>query len=135
MTRYSVQPRDRIFFKCYEFLSFAKNMGKIIGKNINKNLRGKYGQKPLDHAKKFVTDAIKTSAERVIQKTAEAPGDLIGNKIASRITKVSKKSQRNNSETVTNRHDNEISKKRYIYIYIYIYPEKRHEIIHELRLK
>ena len=26
--RYSVQPRDRIFVKGYELLSFAKNMGK-----------------------------------------------------------------------------------------------------------
>ena len=32
MTRYSVQPRDRIFVKCYGFLSFAKDMGRNIGK-------------------------------------------------------------------------------------------------------
>ena len=32
MTRYSVQPRDRIFVKGYGFLSFAKNMGKNIDK-------------------------------------------------------------------------------------------------------
>ena len=31
MTRYSVQPRDRIFVKGYEFLSFAQNVGKNIG--------------------------------------------------------------------------------------------------------
>ena len=31
--RYSVQPRDRIFIKGYGFLSFAKNIGKNIGKN------------------------------------------------------------------------------------------------------
>ena len=42
MTRYSVQPRDRIFVKGYGFLSFAKNMGKNIGKNISKNLSGKF---------------------------------------------------------------------------------------------
>ena len=35
MTCYSVQPRDRIFVKGYEFLSFAENMGRNIGKNIN----------------------------------------------------------------------------------------------------
>ena len=51
MTRYSVQPRDRIFVKGYGFLSFAKNMGKNIGKNISKNLSGKYSKKILDHAK------------------------------------------------------------------------------------
>ena len=28
MTRYSVQPRDRIFVKGYGFFSFAKNMGR-----------------------------------------------------------------------------------------------------------
>ena len=37
MMRYSVQPRDRIFVKGYVFLSFTKNMGKSIGKNISKN--------------------------------------------------------------------------------------------------
>ena len=34
----SVQPRDRIFVKGYGFLSFAKNMGKSVGKNISKSL-------------------------------------------------------------------------------------------------
>ena len=36
MTRYSVQPRDRIFVKGYEFLFFAKITGKSIGKSISK---------------------------------------------------------------------------------------------------
>ena len=39
------------------------------------------------------------------------------------------KSQQNNSETVTNEHDKEIPKERYIS------PEERQEIINELRLK
>ena len=68
MTRYSVQPRNRIFGKGYGFLSFAKNMGKDIGKNIIKSFTGKYGQKLLDHAKKSATDALKTSSKRDIQK-------------------------------------------------------------------
>ena len=42
MTRYSVQPRDWTFVRGYKFLSFAKNMAKYIGKNLNKNLCGKY---------------------------------------------------------------------------------------------
>ena len=37
MMCYSVQPRDRIFVKCYGFLYFAKHMGKNIGKNISEN--------------------------------------------------------------------------------------------------
>ena len=60
--------------------------------------------------KKSGTDALKTS-KRVFEITAEGTGDLIGNKIANRITKVSK-----NSETVINEHDKEIPKERYIYL-------------------
>ena len=38
MMRYSVQPRNRMFVKDYGFLSFAKNIGTNIGKNISKLL-------------------------------------------------------------------------------------------------
>ena len=83
---YSVQPRDWIFVKGYGFLSFTKN----VGKNIGKNLISKYSPKLLHHAKIAAADALKTSSKRVIQQTAAVTGDLIGNKIADRITKVSK---------------------------------------------
>ena len=43
------------------------------------------------------------------QKTAEATGDLIGNKIADKITK---DLQHNNSETITNEHDKEIRERK-----------------------
>ena len=49
MICYSVQPKDRIFVKCYGFLSFAKNMGKNICKNISKILSSKYSKKLLHH--------------------------------------------------------------------------------------
>ena len=68
-------------------------MGKNIGKNISKSLNSKHGQKIFDHAKQLATDALKTSSKRVIQKTAETISDLIGNKIADKITRVSKTSQ------------------------------------------
>ena len=32
----SVQPKDIMFVKGYGFLSFAKNMSKVIGKNMSK---------------------------------------------------------------------------------------------------
>ena len=54
---------------------------------------------------------------------------MIGNKIANRITNFSKNSQQNNSETVTNKHDQAIPKERYVS------SEERQEIIDELRLK
>ena len=53
-------------------------------------MSNKYNQK-LDSAKKSTTDAIKKASKRAIQKTAEAAGDLFGNKIADKITNVSKK--------------------------------------------
>ena len=81
--RYSTEPRDRIYVKGYSFLSHAKNMGK--------NLNNKCGQKLLDSARKFIIDAIKTASKRAIQETVEATGDLIGNKIAGKITSASKK--------------------------------------------
>ena len=59
------------------------------------------------------------------RKTAEATGDLIGYKIANKVTKVSKNSQQNTSETVTNEHDKER----------YISPEERQEVNDKLRLK
>ena len=59
---------------------------------MGKSLSIKYGQKLLDSAKTSTTDAIKTDSKRAIQKTAEATGDVIGNKIADKIISVSKKS-------------------------------------------
>ena len=107
--RYSIEPRDRIYVKGYRFLPFAKNLGK--------SLCNKYGQKPLDNANKSTLDAIKTASKRVIQKTAEATGDLIGNKIADKITRYEKE----NVEITTH-------KKRYVS------PEERQQVIDELRL-
>ena len=79
---------------------------------------------------KNLQHATKTVSKRAIQKTAEATGDLIGNKIADKITSVSKKKStkelHNNDET----EDVEITthKKNYIS------PEERQQIIDELRL-
>ena len=97
--RYSTEPRDRIYVKGYGFLSFAKNMGK--------SLSNKYGHKLLDNAKKSITDAIKTASKSVIQKTAETTGDLIGNKIADKMTSVSKKPSDNNNNNNNNNDNND----------------------------
>ena len=101
-----------MYVKGYGFTSFANSMSN------------KYGQKLVDTAKKSATDAIKTVSKRAIQKTAEATGDLIGNKIADKITSVSKKKSNNNNDDV----ELPSHKKRYIS------PEKRQQIIDELRL-
>ena len=64
MTRYSVWPRDRIFIKSCEFLSFPRNMGK----NIIKKSSSKYSQKLLHHDKQSAKNAVKTALKRAIQK-------------------------------------------------------------------
>ena len=60
-------------------------------------------------------------------------GNKIANEVAesydSKITKASRNSKQNNSETVTNEHDKEIPKEKYLS------SEERQEIIDELRLK
>ena len=123
--RYSIEPRERRYVKGYGFLSFARNIGTHAAK-FAKNMSNRYSQKLVNTAKKSTTDAIKTASKRAIQKTAEATGDLIGNKIADKITSASKKSQ--NEEIPSNEVNNEIPKERYIS------PKERQQIIDELRL-
>ena len=44
----------------------------------------------MDTATKTGIDAAKTASKRLFQKTVEATGDFIGNKIADKITSVGK---------------------------------------------
>ena len=59
-------------------MSFARKFGD------------KYGKKLFDTEAKTGIDAAKTALKRVVQKTAEATGGLIGNKRADKITSVGK---------------------------------------------
>ena len=78
--RYSLEPRDRILSKDMDLCLLLE----VWVINMERNL--------LIQLKKSGTDAIKTASKRAIQKTAEAAGDLAGNKIADKMTSVSKKS-------------------------------------------
>ena len=113
--RYLIEHRDRTYLKGYRSLSFVKNMGK--------NLSNKYGQTLLDSAEKSTTDAIKSASKGPIQKTTEANGDLIGKKIADKITSVSKKSSAEHSLELHSKNDNANSE-----------IEVRQQIIDGLRL-
>ena len=79
--------------------------------------------------KKSTTDAIKTASKRAIHKTAEETGDLIGTKIAVKITSVSKK-----STTELPNDETEVGVKRATHKTRYTSPEERQQIINELRL-
>ena len=77
-----------------------------------KDIARKCSQKPLDHANNSAMDTPKLASKGQAEgkKRAEATGDLIGNKMADKLTVMSK----NFFETVTNGHDKEIPKKGYI---------------------
>ena len=80
--RYSTEPKFRKYVKGYGFLSFARKFGD------------KYGKKLMDTATKTGIDAAKTASKRVVQKTAEATWDLIGNKKADKITLIDKSKEK-----------------------------------------
>ena len=48
----------------------------------------------MDTASKTGIDAAKTASKRVVKKTAEATRDLIGNKIADKITSIGKPTEK-----------------------------------------
>ena len=105
--RYSTEPKFRKHIKGYGFLPFARKCG------------GKYGKKLIDSATKTGINAAKTASERVVQKTPEATRDLIGNKITDKIT--------SSGKTKNKEKENEIKE-------IYIPPERRQQVIDDLRL-
>ena len=64
-------------------------------------------------------DDEKTASKRIVQKTAEATGDLIGNKITDKITSIGKPKEKEKTKEIEE---------------TYIPPEKRQPIIDDLRL-
>ena len=78
----------------------------------------------MDTATKTGIGTAKTASKRVVQKTAEATGDLIGNKIADKITLIgkSKNKQKEKKDEINETEE------------FYIPPEKRQQTIDDLRL-
>ena len=73
----------------------------------------------MDTAIKTGIDAAKTACKRVVQKTAEAARDLFGNKIADKITSIGKPKEKGKTKGTEEN---------------YISPEKRQQVIDDLRL-
>ena len=105
--RYSQKPRFIKYVKGFGFLSFSKKFCN------------KYGKKLMDTATKTGINAAKTASKRVFQKTSEATGDLIWNKIADKITSIGKPKEKEKTKETEE---------------IYIPPEKRQKIIDDLKL-
>ena len=87
--RYSLEPTYRRYVKGYGFLSFARKFGDKYGKKLmntaTKVGASKYGKKIIDATKKQESEFPKTAGKRIVQKSAEAARDLIGNKIADKL--------------------------------------------------
>ena len=99
---YSIEPRKRIYVKGYGFISFARNFSDKYSKSLI--------HKGIDVSKTFA----KTAGKRILKKSAEATGDLIGNKIADKMTAKPIK--------------NDVTNERYVS------SEERQKILDELRL-
>ena len=136
--RYSLEPHYRRYVQGQGFMSFARNIGNKFGKSIinsknakkifdvGKSMKNKYGKKILDNSLSAGKDFAKIAGKKVLtcrSKSAEATGDLIGNKIADRITK----SDRNKEQKQNDRIMEETQE-------IIIPPEKREQIIRDLKL-
>ena len=130
--RHSLKPEYRKYIKGYGFLSFAQNFGDKYGKKLmntamktGTNFNSKYGKKLTDTAIETGKDFATIAGKKIVHKSAEATGDLIGNKIADKIASMGKpRSKKEKDETNIVEETQEI----------YIPPEKRKQIIKDFKL-
>ena len=128
--RYSLEPHYRRYVQGQGFMSFTRNIGneysiKIFDKilDVGKSMKKKHGKKILDNSLSPGKDFAKIAGKKVLTKNAEATSDLIGNKIADRITKRT----RNKAQKEDDRIMEETQE-------IIIPPQKREQIIKDLKL-
>ena len=89
------------------------------------NFDSKYDKKLTDTAIKTGKDFATIAGKKIIHKSAEATGDFVNNKIADKITSMGKpRSKKEKDETNIMEETQEI----------YIPPEKRKQIIKDLKL-
>ena len=132
---YSKDNQIRKYVKGYGFMSFAKNFGskygkKFLSKGISASKRIKdtaskfnqikYGKMLKNQGSEFG----KIARKRILTKSAEATGDLIGSKIADKITSFKSKPQEKIESERFPEEEEEII----------IPPEKRQQILDELIL-
>ena len=128
--RYSLEPSYRRYAQGQGFMSFSKNIGskygrKIFDKSIDvgKSMKKKYGKKILDNSLSAGKDFAKIAGKKVLTKSVEATGDLIGNKIADRITKSNRNKDQKEDDRIIEETQESI-----------IPPEKGQQIIKDLKL-
>ena len=138
--RHSLEPEYRKYVKSYGFLSFARNFGDKYGKELmntaiktGANFNSKYGKKLTDTAIKTGKGFATIAGKKIVHKSAEATGDLTGKitsmgcskEVGSAVDPAAKpRSKKEKDETNIMEETQEI----------YIPPEKRKQIIKDLKL-
>ena len=104
---YSLEPSYRRYVQGQGFVSFAKNIGNKYGKKIfdrsidvSKSMKKKYGKKILHNSLSAGKDFAKIAGKKVLTKSAEGTDDLIGNKIADRITKSNRNKEQKEDDRI-----------------------------------
>ena len=120
--RHSLEPEYRKYVKGYVFLSFARNFGDKYGKSL---IKSKNVKKLINGATKTSKDFAKIVGKKIIHKSAEATGDLAGNKIAEKITSMGKPRSKKEKDEINIMEETQE---------IYIPPEKRKQVIKDLKL-
>ena len=137
--RYSLEPHYRRYVQGQGFMSFARNIRNKYGKSmissknvrkifdksldVGKSMKNKYGKKILDNSLSAGKDFAKIAGKNVLTKSAEATGNLIGNKIADRKTKSDRNKEQKEDDIIMEETQE-----------IIIPPEKREQIIRDLNL-
>ena len=136
--RHSLESEYRKYVKGYGFLSFARNFGDKYGKKLmntaiktGTNFNSKYGKKLTDTAIKTGKDFATIAGKKIAHKSAEATGDLIGNKIADKITSMARSKEEVKPRSKKEKDETNIMEETQE---IYIPLEKRKQIIKDLKL-
>ena len=143
--RHSLEPEYRKYVKGYGFLSFPQNFGDKYGKTLmnraiktGTNFNSKYGKKLTDSSITIGKDFDTFAGKKIVHKSAEATGDLIGNKIPDKITSIGRSKELGSTvgHAVKPRIKKENDKTNIMEETqeIYIPPEKRKQIIKNLKL-
>ena len=86
--RYSTEPKYGKYVRGYTSLSFARKFND------------KYAKRLMDTATKTGIDSAKTTSKRVVQKTVEVIGDLIGNTIVDKLNSLGKSKDKGKTKNV-----------------------------------
>ena len=139
--RHSLEREYRKYVKGYGFFSFARNFGGKYGKKLmntaiktGTNFNSKYGKKLTDTAIKTGKDFATTAGKKIVDKNAEATGDLVGNKIADKITSTGRSKELASAVKPRSKKEKDETNIMEETQEIYIPPQKRKQIIKDLKL-